>query len=113
VIPVPSPPALHSRAATQNEGERPAGVIEVGLVERGLLDVGGVLVEDAEEFLGKGLVNLIVAADEEAVRAELIGLAQGHAGVDAVAAGLVVAGGGHSPLVGQAADDDGLPMSAG
>jgi len=90
-----------------------AGQLEVGFVERGLLDIRRILMEDAEELLGEGLVDLVVAADEEAVRAELVGLTQGHAGVDTVAAGLVVAGRGHTPLVGQAADDDRLPFQGG
>jgi hypothetical protein len=65
-------------------------------------------VEDAEEPVGEGLVDLVVAADEDAVGAEFIGVAEGHARVDAEFAGFVGAGRGHAALVGQAADNDRL-----
>ncbi len=87
-----------------------AGELEIGLVEGRLLDVGRVGVEDAEKALGEGLVDLVVAADKDALGAELVALAEGHAGVDAELAGLVGAGRGHAPLVGQAADDDRLAL---
>ena len=66
--------------------------------------------EDLEELLGERLVDLVVAADEDALRAELVALAEGHAGADAVRARLVGAGRGHAALVGQAADDDRLAL---
>jgi hypothetical protein len=66
-------------------------------------------VEDAEEAVGEGLVDLVVAPDEDALGAELVGVAERHPGVDAVTAGLVGAGRGHPALVGQAADNKGLP----
>jgi len=56
---------------------------------------------------------MVVSPQEHAVGTELVGLPQRHPGVDAVLAGFVRSRRGHAPLMGKAADDDGLPLERG
>ena len=65
------------------------------------------------DLAGVLAVALGVAVDEDGLRAQLVGGAQGHGGVDAELAGGVGGGGDDAALVGAASDDHGLAFERG
>ena len=85
-----------------------AAHVDVGLVDRHLLDPGREAAQAGEELLGDAAVEVEAAAAENGLRAFLGRGAQGHARVHPEAPRRVGGGADHAPLVGQAADDQRL-----
>jgi hypothetical protein len=82
-----------------------AGHIQVSFVNGNHLDLGREVLQDLMDFLGIVAVAIGMAVDENGVRAELSGGAQGHGGVYAKFAGFVGSGRYYASLVALAADD--------
>jgi hypothetical protein len=87
--------------------------IEVGFVNRRHFDERGEGLEDLADLMRALAVAVGVAFDEDGLRAEFVGCAQRHGGMDAELAGGVRSGGDDAALVGAAADHDGLAAERG
>ena len=77
-----------------------AGDVEEGLVDRNAFDVGRVVSECLERPGRDLLVEFHVGADEDRMRALLVGRPRGHCGMDAELPRLVGAGGDDAAHVG-------------
>ncbi len=86
--------------------------INVGFFEGAHFDEGAVAVEDRLEAMGVGGVVLGVAAQKDCVRAEPIGVGNGHGRVDPVGACFVGGSSNHATASGISTDNDGLAHKA-
>jgi hypothetical protein len=90
-----------------------AGEVEIGFVDGNHFNDGREFRKDGGDAIAPFGIFFMMAVEEDGVRAEAAGGAQGHGGVDAEFAGFVAGGGDNAALVWAAADDNGLAAEVG
>ena len=88
-------------------------MIEIGFVDGCHFDQRRKILQDGVDFPGVFAVAIRVAVDEDGLRAELVGGAQRHGGVDAEFACGIGGGGDDAAFVGASADDYGFAAERG
>ncbi len=89
------------------------GEVEVGFVDGNHFYDGRELAKDGSYAVAPFGIFLVMAVEEDGMRAEFSGSAERHGGLDAVFAGFVAGSGDYAALIGATANDHGLPRRSG
>ena len=92
---------------------RPFSHVQKGLVDGNLLDQGRKVVEERHHLARDGRIGAVAGGHDEQPGAEAHGLAHGHGGMNAVAAGRIGARGYHTAALGPPADGERLAGKRG